>query len=669
MQRGIMDHFKIKIMLGQCRVKQEGKNSGYIFAILGSLFFFSCTGIDKLTLITPTFSNITTEANLADTTITFSAAAADWNLDNYPDLVVSTHGHVVYFENDRNGHFKDKYYVGGEDIRDTHGVSFVDLNNDGIPDLGVSKGADRGKGRGINEFYLNNNNAFTPLDSLDSLIVDPLGRGRAIIPYDLNLDGAPDLIIMNFLQNNRPHHFAISNPENNSSYTDAYPGSGITPLRTTSFLPLNINNTDEEFFFAQGNGYDAGKVFKKITENDTLKFVDAGSELGLENDVFTRKIIPIDFDSDGDLDVFYIRSFKEYTGSYVEGNRIYFKYDGSRYNRLIVGFSAPVNGKKITLNTTFNDWPNPKWLYLGGKKQKVDQIPVSLNIDDPTLKGAPKIDKEKDLGMYLWVENDNKLILQVIGAQGVLEAFTGFVEFENMIASNSVEDIGLDTTSRIRKNKLFMNEGGKFVEVTDSAGVGGFGRAYDVVPADFNNDSYMDLYIVNGGDYFDNVPNQLFLNQGDGTFMDTGDISRAEGSNWGKGNGAIAFDYDLDGDMDIFLYNGAGTWPKNDGPFELLRNDLPSPKNFIALTLKGETSNARGWGARVVIKIGGRTILQQKYPANGCLSTSDLPIHLGLGTRKKASEVIVYWPSGKISRLKNVLAGSMLEINEATAEE
>ncbi|MEZ4990003.1 MAG: CRTAC1 family protein [Saprospiraceae bacterium] len=641
----------------------------YACGIICSLMFFSCVRTEKFALVTPTFSNITQEANLADTTITFSAAAADWNQDNYPDLVVSTHGNVLYFQNDKNGRFEEVIHVGGNDIRDTHGVSFIDINNDGLVDLGVSKGAERGKGQGSNEFYLNTKGTFTQLEHLDSLIVDPLGRGRAIIPYDLNLDGNPDLMIMNFFQKNRPHHFAISNAKSPASYTDAYLDSGLNPFRATSILPLNINNTEDELFFAQGNGYDAGKVFKKVVEDGVIRFIDAGSELGLENDVFTRKIIPIDYDSDGDLDLLYIRSFKEYTGSYVEDNRIYFKYDGGRYNKLIVGFSVPFStGEKFSLDARFNEWPNPKWLFVGKKKQKVDKIPFTLRLDDPMLKGAPAIDKESDLGMFLWVNDDKKLMVEVIGAQGKLEAFTGFIQLDGAIEPNTVTDIGLDTTSRVRMNKLFKNEQGTFIDVTAQAGVGGMGRAYDVVPADFNNDSHLDLYIVNGGDYFDNVPNQLLLNRGDGTFIDAANLAGVEGSKLGKGNGVIAFDFDLDGDIDIFLYNGAGTWPKNEGPFELFRNELPASKNFISINLKGELSNARGWGSRVVAKIGKRTVIQQKYPANGCLSTSDLPIHLGLGSKKKANQIIVYWPSGKVTRLKNVSAGSVLDISETTAE-
>lgn len=652
-------------MLGQLNHNLHLKVCGSLLIIISALFLFSCTKTDKFILITPVFTNITHEANLVDTTITFSAAAADWNQDSYPDLIVSTHGNVIYFQNDKQGKFEDPYYVGGEDIRDTHGVSFIDLNEDGIVDLGVSKGAERGLGKGSNEFYLNDNSVFTHLDSLDAMLLDPLGRGRAIIPYDLNLDGKGDLMIMNFLQKNRPHRFAISNAKNASSFSDVYPNSGTEPLRTTSFLPLNINNNDEEFFFAQGNGYDAGKVFKKVpTDNGNIKFVDAGKELGLENDVFTRKIIPIDYDADGDLDLFYIRSFKEFTGSFVEGNRIYFKYDGSRYNRLKVGFSVIAEGNKFTLNTTFNEWPNPKWLYLGANRKKVDNIPFSMNLDDPGLQGSPVIDRENDTGMFLWTNND-KFILEVIGAQGKLEGFTGYLEFEKEIDPMTVMDIGLDTASRVRRNRLLKNEQGKFVEVTDSAGVGGFGRAYDVVPADFNNDSYMDLYVVNGGDYFDNVPNQLFLNQGDGTFVETADTSGVKGTELGKGNGTIAFDYDLDGDIDIFLYNGAGSWPNNEGPIELLRNDLPPSQNFIVLTLKGTDSNTRAWGARVLTTLGERKILQQKYPANGCLSTSDLPIHIGLGTRQKADKITIYWPSGKVTDLKDVVGGSILEISES----
>jgi hypothetical protein len=79
---------------------------------------------------------------------------------------------------------------------------------------------------------------------------------------------------------------------------------------------------------------------------------------------------------------------------------------------------------------------------------------------------------------------------------------------------------------------------------------------------DYNNDGYVDLYIVNGStieDMLDPSPsrprarNYLFRNNGDGTFTDVTLQAGVEGKWWGCG--AVAADYDNDGFVDLFVYN------------------------------------------------------------------------------------------------------------------
>jgi hypothetical protein len=100
---------------------------------------------------------------------------------------------------------------------------------------------------------------------------------------------------------------------------------------------------------------------------------------------------------------------------------------------------------------------------------------------------------------------------------------------------------------------LFRNRGdGTFEDVSQPAGVtAAFGAGLGVVSADFNGDGWADLYVANDGD-----PNQLWLNQGDGTFRDeallAGAAVNADGANE-AGMGVDAGDFDGDGDEDLFL--------------------------------------------------------------------------------------------------------------------
>ncbi len=70
-----------------------------------------------------------------------------------------------------------------------------------------------------------------------------------------------------------------------------------------------------------------------------------------------------------------------------------------------------------------------------------------------------------------------------------------------------------------------------------------------------NNDGFPDIYLANGGPKMYRLePNNFFLNQGDGSFVDI--TETASVGNLGKGHGATFADFDADGDMD--LYAGLG---------------------------------------------------------------------------------------------------------------
>ena len=122
---------------------------------------------------------------------------------------------------------------------------------------------------------------------------------------------------------------------------------------------------------------------------------------------------------------------------------------------------------------------------------------------------------------------------------------------------------------------LLRNEGGRFI-VVENSGIRTAGRTISASAADFDGDGHVDLFLANHNDVFWEAPDppgsaenaeadQLFLNNGDGTFRDA--TRRARVGNRGWSLAPVAADYDLDGDIDLFVGNdfGVDRLYRNDG--------------------------------------------------------------------------------------------------------
>ena len=131
-------------------------------------------------------------------------------------------------------------------------------------------------------------------------------------------------------------------------------------------------------------------------------------------------------------------------------------------------------------------------------------------------------------------------------------------------------------SSNLKSNRLYLNKGGfKFEDITDKAKVGG-AKAWStgVTMADINADGYLDIYVCNSGDIAgDNKQNELFINNGPD---DTGQVTFTEAAekygldDQGFSTHASFFDYDKDGDLDVYLLNNSY---RSIGSFNLQRNE------------------------------------------------------------------------------------------------
>jgi hypothetical protein len=126
------------------------------------------------------------------------------------------------------------------------------------------------------------------------------------------------------------------------------------------------------------------------------------------------------------------------------------------------------------------------------------------------------------------------------------------------VAAGDVNGDGLPDlyfTSNAGKNRLYLNRGNyRFEDVTDRAGVAGVGGwATGVTMADVNGDGRLDIYVSGVSYLTKHGRNVLYINNGDGTFTDRTKEFGLDFS--GYSTQAVFFDYDGDGDLDMYLLN------------------------------------------------------------------------------------------------------------------
>lgn len=186
---------------------------------------------------------------------------------------------------------------------------------------------------------------------------------------------------------------------------------------------------------------------------------------------------------------------------------------------------------------------------------------------------------------------------------------------------------------------------------------------------DYDYDADLDLFAVNGHvqPEIEEVqqavkfrqPCLLYSNLGNGRFEEVG--AKIGGSLVKPivGRGAAFADYDRDGDLDILV-------SVNNGAPMLLKNEATPQQlgNYVRVHLIGTKSNRDGIGARVVAKIGEKSLTQVVKTGSSYLSQSELTLTFGLGTEKQIDKLQVYWPAGSVDSFANLAAGSEVTIEE-----
>ena len=535
-------------------------------------------------------------------------AVGDLNGDGLPEIMLTSneHGNKLYLN---KGHFQfqdvtDEAGVGGKGFWAT-GVTFADVNGDGLLDIYVCYAGNIAGKRRANELYINQgldkNGVPTFKEMAGEYGLADEGYSTQATFFDYDRDGNLDMFLVN---------------------------NSFRPV--SSFGLRNIRNVRDKLgghklFHNDGNGH-----FTDVSEKAGI----FGSEIA-----FGLGVVVSDVNRDGWPDIYVSNDFFERDYLYINNHDGTFNEQLDKEMPYLSYFSMGLDIADIN-----NDgWPD---IYT------TDMLPE----DEYRLRTTSAFEgwdiyqaKVRNGFHYQLMRN----MLQLNNGNGTFSdiAQMAGVARTDWSWSALLADLDLDGYKDIYVTNGIARD------VTSQDYVAFLANERTMLTA--TKGKKVDFKALTDAMTSTKLRHYVFRNKGDLTFAN-------ETANWGLdtpsfANGATYADLDGDGALDLVVNN------VNEEAF-VYRNNARSllPTNhYLQVRLEGEGHNRFGVGSKVTLQNGKQTFYQELSPTRGFQSSVDYILTFGLGKIDTVQSVTVNWPDGRVSSMKNFAANQRITVKQS----
>lgn len=442
--------------------------------------------------------------------------------------------------------------------------------------------------------------------------------------------------------------------------------------------------------------------------NGDLTFTEMAKEMGLADAGHSTQSTLIDYDRDGDMDVYVANypplDFKAPNFVYSQNARVpkletsdrLYRNDSGRFVDVTV--SSGVLNFGLSLSATSADFNNDGWsdIYISNDFASPD----ILYINNKNGTFSNQITKSTNHTAFYGMGTDaadinNDGLIDIFQVDMTPEDnYRSKVNMASMNPSSFYEMIDLGLHYQYMENAFQLNYGNnewgvpRFGDISRITGTSLTDWSWSPLIADFDNDGWKDIHVTNGTrrdinnkDYFKSLekyPNKASLSDleksqnipfhrvDNYTFKNNGDLNFSnETKKWGLSfegfsNGSAYGDLDNDGDLDIVVNN-------IDDPASIFENKTTN--GWLRVKFDGPADNKAGIGAKVELRIGSTIQSFTNSVTRGFQSASEPIAHFGIGSNDRIDELMVTWPDGHISSWKDLTPNQHIEASWATSSQ